>query len=373
MRILQLIAGLGQGGAEQVVFDLATRLGSPYRSTVCSILPPVGDQGIYTDRLKQAGVEVCSLDVRSWWQFARAEDKLKAVLEAVRPDILHAHMYHANILGRRVGVRAGIKHVIATEHITEARRRPWRFWLTRKTDPLGSITVCVSEAVRDFQMRKTGLPPERFVVIPNGIDTGLFAEPKRPQNAVRAELGIRPVDKVIGAVGRLDPQKGFHFLLPAFMELARERRDLHLVIVGDGPEMVNLSSLAAKLGGAGRIHLVGRRSDVPDFLHAFDLFVMPSVYEGFGLVLVEAMAAGVPVVTSDIEVLGEVLGANEPGGPCGRIAPRGDVPALAQAMREALDRPDPEQLDRARHRALDKFSINVMVGRYAKLYDSLAG
>jgi len=373
MRILQLITGLGRGGAEQVVLDLATRLDrGRYESSVCSILDVSGRQGACVGRLREAGVNVISLGLTHKRQLRRAM-ALRHVLRDLRPDILHCHMFHANVLGRWAGSRAGLRNIISTVHIAERRWRPWRFWLERQTDRMGAVTVCVSKAALEFHSRKTGVPRERLVVIHDGVDTARFARPARPRGAVRAELGIGPDAKVAGSVGRLDPQKGYRHLVRAFAAILEEIPDAHLVIAGDGPERAMLRALANVPGHAGRVHLVGARSDVPDLLHAFDVFVMPSIYEGFGLALVEAMAAGVPVVASAVDSLPEVLGADEPGGAAGRLVPPADPAAIAYAVCEALRNPDPAQVERARARASGQFDVAPMVGKYAGLYDSLAG
>ena len=371
MKILQLITGLGQGGAEQVVFDLATRLDRRrYRVSVCSVLDVSGAQGVYVGRLKDAGVSVMSLGVTSKWQLRRAAG-LEKLLRDLQPDILHCHMFHANVLGRRTARRVGVPYVIATVHIAERRWRPWRFWLERKTDPLGDITVCVSNAVLEFQAGKTRIARNRFTVIPNGIDTSRFAQPSRPRAEVRAELGIGADAKVIGSVGRLDRQKGYRYLLEAFAGIARALGDVELVIAGDGPELGMLRSLAARLGCAERVHLVGRRTDVPELLHAFDVFAMPSLFEGLPLALIEAMAAGVPVVASAVDSVPEVLGAGEAGGRVGRLVRPAEPAALAEALRDVLENPSPERTERARARARRQYDVETMVERYAELYDSI--
>lgn len=372
MKVLQLITGLGLGGAEQVVVDLATRLNPRrFRVSVCSILDLSRAHGGHVARLREAGVPVVSLGMRGKHQVWRAW-RLMRVLREVQPDVLHAHMFHANVLARWAGRRAGVRNVVSTVHIAERRRRPWRFWLERRTDSLGAITVCVSESVRLFQSRKTGLPPERFIVIPNGIETERFAAPARGREEVRAELGVGPQEKLVGAVGRLDAQKGFRHLLRAFGGLAAEMSDLRLVIAGDGPEAGMLRRLADRVGCGDRVRFLGRRGDVPGLLHAFDVFVLPSMYEGMPLALIEAMAAGAPIVASAVDAVPEVMGWREPGGPAGRLVPPGDPAALAAAIREALAEAD-ERVGRAQARARERYDVQTMVARYAELYDSLAG
>jgi len=371
MRILQLITGLGQGGAEQVVLDLAARLDRQrYQMSVCSILDVSGEQGVYVGRLKDAGVDVMSLNVTGKLQLRRAL-ALENLLRDLRPDILHCHMFHANVLGRRIGRRVGISNIIATVHIAERRWRPWRFWIERSTDPLGTITVCVSNAVLEFQAKKTRIARDRFVVIPNGIDTGRFAQPSRPPDEVRREIGVEPGAKVIGSVGRLDRQKGHRHLIRAFAAVARKAGRVELVIAGDGPELGMLRWMAERAECDDRVHLVGRRDDVPDLLHAFDVFVMPSIYEGLPLALIEAMAAGVPVVASAVDSIPEVLGAGGPGGAAGRLVPPGEPGRLADAIGDALQDPSPECVRRAQARAREKYDVATMVARYADLYDSI--
>jgi glycosyltransferase involved in cell wall biosynthesis len=371
MRVLQLITGLGQGGAEQVVYDLATRLDpARFDLRVCSVMEPGGDQGIVARRLLDAGIEVTTLGLTRRWQLGRAR-RLAGILREWPPDVLHGHLFHANLLGRWYGRRAGVPTILSTIHIAERRARPWRFWLERFADRRGMRTVCVSRAARDFQAAKTGLPLHRFVVIPNGIDVARFAvaDQAAARRAVRNELDIEPHEPIIGGVGRLDPQKGYAHLIAAFGRIVAELPDAHLVIAGDGPERARLESLAAGLPQPGRVHLLGRRDDVPELLAAYDVFAMPSLYEGFGLTLAEAMAASVPVVASDVDSLPEVLGADEPGGPHGRLVPPADPDALATALIDALRTPRPEQTAAARKRVTENYDVAVMIHRYAELYE----
>ena len=364
MKILQLITGLGQGGAEQIVLDLARGLDrSRFDVSVCSILDVSGPQGVYAARLNDIGVGVASLGLTRKWQLRRAM-ALKDLIADLQPDILHCHMFHANVLGRWIGRRAGVPKIVSTVHIAERRRRPWRFWLERRTDPLGTITVCVSHSVLEFHSKKTGIPRERFTVIPNGIDTARFAEPSRSPAEVRAELGIAPGSKIIGSVGRLDAQKGYRYLIPAFARVLGELGDVELVIAGAGPEAAMLRRLAVQAGCADHVHLIGRRTDVPDLLHAFDVFAMPSLYEGLPLALIEAMAAGVPVVASAVDSVPEVLVA-------GRLVRPADPAELVDALLDAFQHPDPEQTQQALAHAREHYDVSTMVAGYARLYDSL--
>jgi len=364
MKILQLITGLGQGGAEQIVLDLAAGLDrGRYDISVCSILDLAGPQGVYAARLEDIGVNVISLGLTRKWQLRRAA-ALEDVLSDLQPDILHCHMFHANALGRWLGHRAAVPKIVSTVHIAERRWRPWRFWLERKTDPLGTVTVCVSHSVLEFHSKKTRIPRERFAVIPNGIDTARFAQPSRPPDEVRAELGLEPGAKIVGSVGRLDAQKGYRYLIPAFARVVGELGGVELVIAGGGPEMAMLKRLARHCGCAKRVHLLGRRADVPDLLHAFDVFAMPSIYEGLPLALIEAMAAAVPVVASAVDSVPEVLVA-------GRLVNPADPARLADALIDALEHPDPEQIAEALAYAREHYDVSTMLAGYAALYDSL--
>ena len=365
MKILQLITGLGHGGAEQVVYDLATRLDrARHNIEVCTIMAETRGQDVFGPRLRDAGIEVMSLGLEHKWQFRRALS-LETILRERKPDILHCHLFHANTLGRIAGQRAGVKNIISTVHIAERRFRPWRFWIERAIDSRGSTTVCVSKAALDFQVRRTRLPRERFVVIPDGVDIGQFAF-GRDRASARAALGIRPNAYVVGSVGRLDRQKGYEYLVRSFAEFSRDR-DAELVLAGDGPERARLESLARSLC-RDRVRFLGRREDVPDILRAFDVFVMPSLWEGFGLALVEAMAAGVPVIASNVDSIPELVGAGEPDGPFGRLVPPADAAAMADALRE----PPPDCAARAYEYVRGRYDVSRMIENYSRLYQKLA-
>lgn len=366
MKILQLIIGLGQGGAEQIVLDLVRGLDrSKYQMSVCSILDISGPQGAYVARLREAGADVFSLGLTRKWQLRRAM-ALEGVIGDVQPDILHCHMFHANVLGRWIGHRAGVANIVSTVHAAERRCLPWRLWIERKTDPLGTVSVCVSQSVLQLHSRRTRIPSERFTVIPNGVDTARFAQPSRSSAEVRAELGIAADATVIGSVGRLDVLKGYRYLIAAFGRIVGELDNVELVIAGDGPERSMLERLARQAGCSEHVHLLGQRADAVDLLHAFDVFAMPSICEGLPLALIEAMAAGVPVVASAVGSVPEVLAA-------GRLVRPQDPDELAGALLDALENPDPVQTQLSLAHVREHYDLSTMLAGYAGLYDSLCG
>jgi len=208
-------------------------------------------------------------------------------------------------------------------------------------------------------------------VIPNGIDLTRFRPPLDPAAAradARRLLGLPLEASVVGAVGRLDPQKGLDTLVRAFARLHGAGAPPLLALVGEGPQRRELEWLARSLGVADRVRLVGRRADVPRLLPGLDLFVMPSRWEGFGLALAEALAAGVPAVASAVDSLPEVLGD------AGRLVAPDEPEALAGALSELLGDAD----ERARLAALGprraaRFGVERMVAGYARLYRAVLG
>lgn len=366
-RILLLITELLPAGAERIVFELATRL-PPDRYTVevASLRSPDGDQGddgaVARDLLR-AGVPVRPLRLRHKLD-ARGALRLAAELRRFRPDVVHAHLFHANLAARLLGWIGSEAKIVSTVHIVERRRLPARRLLERLTAGRDQATVCVSQAVAEHARRDLRVAPERLHVIPNGIDLVRFPPTDaRARAAARAALDLPADAPVIGAVGRLDRQKGFDVLLAALAQLPPETQ---LVIAGSGPEESALRRQAQPLGD--RVRFLGQRDDVPTVLAALDLFAMPSRWEGFGLSLAEALATGLPAVASAVDSLPEVLG------PGGVLVPPDDPAALAAALARLLADPaEREHLSALAAAQGARFRVERMVSDYARLYDELLG
>jgi len=361
-RVLLLVTELLPAGAERVVFELATRLPrARWEVRVCSLRSPGGEDGAVARELLAAGVPVQplrfqgKLDVRSALRLARE-------LASFRPDVLHAHLFHANLAARLLGRAAGARRVLSTVHVVERRPLRARRLLERLTARRDDLTVCVSNTVADHARADLGVRRERLRVVENGVDLARFASPE-PAAAARAALGLPPTGLVVGAVGRLSRQKGFDVLLEAFARLLRARSDVHLVIAGAGEEEAALRARARTLGLGDRARLLGFRPDTPRVLAALDVFCMPSRWEGFGLALVEALAAGRPAVVSAVDSLPEVLGG------AGLLVAPDDPSGLAAGLEQLLSDPSARAAlaGRARARAA-RYGVERMVAGYEALY-----
>jgi glycosyltransferase involved in cell wall biosynthesis len=281
-------------------------------------------------------------------------------------DLVHAHEFTMNVYGAAAGFIARVP-VIATVHgrgyYAAKARRLTALGLAARS---GAILVAVSTDIQAFLRTRLGLDHVR--VVPNGIDLERPARGDRERG--RRAIGVGPEAIVVGNVGNLYPVKGHRALVAALAELDP---NVHLAIAGRGAEEAGLRSLAGDLGIAARVHLLGYREDTPDLLAASDIYALPSLYEGQSLALIEAMAAGLPVVATEVGGNPEVLGRSEVEG---LFVPPSDPAALARALaRMAADRALRARLGAAaRARARSEFSLDAMLGRYRALYDEvLAG
>ena len=223
IRICQLITTLEPGGAESCVFELATRLDRDRFD-----VQVVGLRGgALVDKLRAAGVTVQTLGIRRKWSVGNPVKlrRLTALLKRERIDLLHTHMFHADLAGRLAARRAGLRRVVHTVHVAEKRFRPWHFsfarWGRRHCDRI----VCVSKSVHQWHAAKSRLPADVYEVIPNGIDVAAFARDDSARQTLRKQWGAGPDDVVAAFVGRLDKQKGVDTLLDAAARLAGNTQD----------------------------------------------------------------------------------------------------------------------------------------------------
>ncbi len=366
-RLLLLTTELRRAGAEGVVEALALGLRDRWQVVVASLTSVGGGDGAVADDLRAAGVEVRCLRLAGKADLLRGAWRVLRLVRELRPDVLHAHLVHAALAARVLGRLAGARRVVTTVHVVERRRLPLRRLLERLTAGLDDRTTCVSDAVAVHA--RDDLGARAPVVVENGIDLARFAPPADPAGsraAARATLGLPPDARVVGAVARLTAQKGLDDLLRAFARVAPERPDALLVLVGEGEEAAALDALAAELGLSARVRRVGFRRDVPEVLRALDALAMPSRWEGFGLALVEGLAAGVPCVAAAVDSLPGVLGD------AGLLVPPGDVPALAAALGRLLDEPALRaDLARRGPAQAKRYDVRTMVEGYERVYREL--
>lgn len=290
-------------------------------------------------------------------------------LRVDRIRLVHAHLPRAGVYARLAGQIVGVP-VVYTEHSLWSLHHPLSALLNRLTYGLNAHVVAVSAAVRK-SIGPGLLPPERLTVVHNGVPPRNMATPGS-RSRVREALGLAPTALVLGSVANLHARKGLEHLLTAIVRLVEEFPCLHWLAVGrDDGEGGRLDRMAHDAGIARRLHRVGFRFDARDLLPALDVFVLPSLFEGLPVALIEAMEAGLPSVVTRVGGSPELVVHGETG----LIVDPGDPEQLASALRLLLaDADRREQMGRrARQRAHAEFSIEAVASRYSTLYRSIIG
>ncbi len=304
---------------------------------------------------------------------AVAIQQLCQLLSRSGANVVHAHSTKAGLLARPAARLAGVPVVVYSPHafaFAGAANPVARAWIIRVERALARWTdavVCVSEGERQLALRARIAPREKLVVIHNGIEPSVFQRVSRAE--ARTNLEIEPGTPVIGFIGRLECQKGVSYLLQATARLVSLRASLLCLIVGDGALRLSLMREAEQLGIGQHVRFLGYRPDVPNILPALDVFVLPSLYEGLPYTVLEAMAAGIPVVATDVVGVGDVVR----DGTTGLLVPPGDVPALSGAVQRILDDPSlGRRLALAGQTEVgSRFTLRETVSRLESLYLAL--
>ena len=365
-RILKVTTGLAYGGAETQLKNLALRLKQrKWSLSVVSMLPPKA----YVDELESAGICIYNLRMRRKVPDPRALFGLVAIVRRERPLLIHSHMIHANLLARMTRLFVKVPVLICTAHSITEGGRP-RELAYRLTDSLADITTQVSEAGKQRYIQVGAVPPHKIVCIPNGIDTSRFQPNPTVRQAVREQLGCAPDAFVWLTVGRLEPVKNHLELLRAFREVAAVHPHARLLIAGQGSLQAATEQRIAELGLAKRVRLLGVRRDIPDLLNAADAFVLPSLWEGMSLTLLEASATALPIVATDVGGNPEVVLE----GKTGYLVPPKDVGALAYAMLRVMNLPEDDRVSMGqagREHVVQNFDLERVVDQWEALYREL--
>lgn len=361
MKVLFVITGLGIGGAESQVLDLADRMSTRGHQIMIAYL--TGPARLLPNN---PYIEVVPVGIlKSPFGFACGYLRLRQLICDFKPDVVHSHMVHANLLARLVRLTTKIPRLVCTAHNTNEGGR-LRMFAYRLTDFLADFFTNVSkEAVEAFEA-KGAAPLGRMFVVYNGIDAQKFSPDCLTRESVRDRFEVGS-DKIVLAVGRLVEAKDYPNLLSAFAKIASRIENVKLWIIGDGPLREFLESQAAELGLGERVMFLGIRPDhdIPDLMRASDVFVLSSAWEGFGLVVAEAMATEKVVVSTNSG------GVNEVVADCGLLVSPQNSVALAHALEKALNMPTEQAKllgEKARQRIVENFSLDSVVDRWLEIY-----
>lgn len=357
------ITDLDIGGAEHIMVELATRLDRTRWNPTVVCLQPAGP---LAEKLRDCGIPVESLEMRGVRDTYKALRRWTAILKEQRPAILQTFLFHANLLGRFAGRRAGVPRIVSGLRVAEHRRN-LHVTMDRMTRWKVDAFVCVSEGVADFARHSLKIPERKLVVIPNGVDCE-SAEGATPVD--RATFGCSSTDIVLMFVGRFDRQKGLMDLLYAVAMDSKlpEADRLKIVLVGDGPEIATIEGSIGRLNLQGHFRLVGWQPNVWDWLASADGLVLPSRWEGMPNVVLQAMASRLPVIATNVEGSRELVVPNSTGW----LVDPSSLLQLSDAILEFVSSPNRRQMgDAGRAIVEEHYTFDKMVASYERLYDRL--
>ncbi len=329
------------------------------------LVEPDKPMDAYVEEMTGRGVPTIQRVIQKDVDFPLIRD-LTALIRDIQPSAVHTHLIHADWHGVIAARRAKVKRIYWSGHNDDPFRRRLAIRLIQAyLWQRVTAGIAISEAVRQFMVKVEFAPPRKTHTIHYGFDP--TDESPRIRGIFRRELGIPPEAFVFGSVCRLIEQKGLDHAVTAFGSLVGENPLAHYVIIGDGILRDELQTQIDTLGLRERVHLAGWRANAAALMPAFDAFVMPSRWEGFGLVLLEAMAARLPILASRVSDLPEIVAPGETG----YLVPPGDFQVIRTGMLALLRDPEAARLmgEAGRQRLEAHFSVAEMVEKTLKVYN----
>jgi glycosyltransferase involved in cell wall biosynthesis len=358
MKVLHVITGLDAGGAELQLAMILRR--TRHESDVVTLYNP----GPVAEMIRAQGTSVRDIGMQRNTELP-ALLRLHRLIKEGQYDVVHTHLYRAQIYARPAARLAGVPVVLTTEHsIGEThieRRKMTRgvraLYLT--SELFSDATIAVSDIVKD-RLSRWGVRPGKITVIPNGVDTDELGFDAEARDRVRAQFGISPDTYVIGALGRLDPNKRVDLTIEAAAPMLGEA--CKILVIGRGEDQARLEAAAKRIGVTDHVIFGGYQSDTTAMLAAFDLNVAASLQETFGLSVLEALASGLPVLYTTCPALDGIQTERA------RMV-AGTVDALRDEIRKELETgPRPRVADA---RVFDRYGIESVVSRVDDLYEKI--
>ena len=332
----------------------------------------VAGGGVLIDQVEALGFPVKVIKCHGKFMFLKwfnpmAIWNLKKYMDEQKPHVVQTRLFLGNTIGRFSAILAGIKVIVAAEHNTYRWKTIFHKAIDRLLAKKTKKIIAVSAEVRRFIIAQEKLPPDKVATIYNGIDINRFQKDNLDSKKIFKELAIENVDLVFGSIGRLEPQKGFQDFLEIFPEIVRKNKKIKYIVAGEGTYRNELEKIVSSKGLQGKVQFAGERDDIPDILNVFDLFILPSHYEGLPTVVLEAMAMEKVVIANDLPQVKEIItdGVN------GFLVDFSRKEMVISLMDNLIAQP--QNLlkigKRARMRVREMFTIEDMVKNHENLYE----
>lgn len=366
LRVLHVIGGGEFGGAERHILNLATAMDPDMVevSVCCLFAEP------FVQVAREAGIKAHSVPMRHKLDFSIVT-KIRDLIAGEGIDLVHTHGVRANLVGRVAARMAGVETVVTTVHSLLGQDYPDLFsrlvnmFIERASRSLTSHFIAVSGGLQEALI-KQGISEDKITVIYNGLNPDLFKSTEATIGKWRQKAGFRQDKLLVAIVGRLHPVKGHGYFLKSAAEILKTRTDVHFLVVGSGPEREKLEEYTEKLGILDHVTFTGFVSDVAELMPDLNLLIVPSLWEGFGLTALEAMALGVPVVATSVGGLPEIVHH----GTTGLLVPPADEAGLTRGIAWMLDhRQEALEMSAAAKSVVEeKFTASSMARNTQDLY-----
>ena len=361
INMLQMVNGFAVGGGEIKLLELIQHLDkNKYNITICS----VGQGGPLQPDFEKLGHRVVVFNKKFSFDFSQVT-KVAALMKELKIELVQTTLFYADVIGAYAAWLAKVPVVISWEavsHPYKARHTMAYKLANRKMD----MVVAVSNAIRKQVIEERGVEPEKAMTIHYGIDLEKYSI---TDNLTRSDIGVAENDIVLGTVARYTDQKGHKYLIEAAPKIIEKFPNVHFVFAGDGPNRSDMESQISKLGLKNHFHLLGFRNDVVDLLNLFDVFVLPSLYEGLPNVVLEAMACWKPVIATGVDGTAEAV----EDGVTGYIMPSKNPAEISEKVIQLLSSNGKiEEMGKAgRQRVEQHFSLEKQIREFDNLYDQL--
>lgn len=364
--VLFLFATLPVGGAENLLLSVTNRIDKKFiRPIVCCI----GEKGAIGEEIEKTGVTVLTLNKMKKGGFdIKIVGMIRSIIREYDIKLIHTNLYHANLYGRLAALFSGIPAVASVYNTYPVKPHIRKRLFNRLLAPVSAAITVVSKEIRDDLIRWDHVPAEKIRVLPSAIDFRL-SESTLSHHQARSLLGLTKSSFVVGAIGRLEEQKGHAYLLRAAKIMIEQGRDVEVIIAGDGRLRGKLEHQAQDLNISERVHFLGMRRDLGNIFRAMNALAMPSLWEGLSLVLLSTMAAKVPIVATHVGNAPELIGDNR----YGILIPPQNAEKLANTLAEVMDNPEAytEMTHNAEAMVKEQYGeekyVSSLVGLYAEI------